>query len=210
MAEALATVGLVSAIVQFVDFSGKVVSRLREFSSTINELPKTFQAIQVQLPLLIDTLNRTQRQAKAGHISEATAAALTPLIDACSDEIKALQTVLDKNLPSPKSSSLQRGLLALASLSHDKDVKRIMAKLENHIRLLTFHHSASNSDELLLLRLSSQTNSTTPYQPRKPIFMMPFDRDDTFVGRQDILDNIRQKLNASRRRAVLSGIGGVG
>jgi len=160
--------------------------------------------------LLIDTLNRTQRQAKAGHVSETTAAALKPLIDACSDEIKALQTVLDKNLPSPKSSSLQRGLLALSSLTHDKDVKRIMAKLENHIRLLTFHQSASNSDELLILRLSSQTNSTPPHQSRKPIFMMPFDPDDTFVGRQDVLDNVRQKLNASRRRAVLSGIGGVG
>ena len=40
--------------------------------------------------------------------------------------------------------------------------------------------------------------------------MVPFDRDETFVGRKDILDNIDQKLNASRRRAVLSGIGGVG
>jgi hypothetical protein len=210
MAETLAIVGLVSAIVQFVDFGRKVVERLKEFSSDIHELPKTFQAIQVQLPLLIDTLSRTQQQANAGHVSEATAVALKPLIDACSDEIKILQTILDKNLPPHKSSSLQRGLLALMSLTHDKDVKRSITKLESHIRLLTFHQSTSNSDELLVLRLSSHANCTTPHQPLKPIFMVPFDRDETFVGRQDVLDSIHRKVNASKRRAVLSGIGGVG
>jgi hypothetical protein len=210
MAEALAIVGLVSAIVQFVDFGTKVVERLNEFGSAIQELPKTFQAIKVQLPLLIDALNRTQRQADAGCVSSATAVALKPLIDACLNEIKVLQTILDKTLPPQKSSSWQRRLLALRSLAHDKDVNRSITKLESHIRLLTFHQSTSNSDTLLILRVSPQAHSTTPHQPRKPIFMVPFDRDDTFVGRKDILDSIHRNVNASRRRAVLSGIGGVG
>ena len=55
MAEALAIVGLVSAIVQFVDFGGKIMERLNEFNSDIQEVPKTFQAVKVQLPLLINT-----------------------------------------------------------------------------------------------------------------------------------------------------------
>jgi hypothetical protein len=54
---------------------------------------------------------------------------------------------------------------------------------------------------------SPQTPNSTFHQPIKPIFMVPFDRDETFVGRQDILDNIHQKVNDSRRRAVLTGIG---
>jgi hypothetical protein len=211
MAETLAIIGLVSAIVQFVDFGGTVVERLNEFSSDIHELPKTFQAIKVQLPLLIDTLNRTQRQATAGHVNDATAVALKPLIDACLNEIKVLQIVLNKTVPPLKSSSWQRRLLALKSLTYDKDVDRSITKLESHIRLLTFHQSTSNSDELLILRISPQPHGTTSHQPRKPIFMVPFDRDETFVGRQDILGCIHQKLNAlRRRRAVLSGIGGVG
>jgi hypothetical protein len=210
MAEALAIVGLISAIVQFVDFGGKVVERLKEFSSEIDELPKTFQVIQVQLPLLIDSLSRTQRQAEARHVSETTAVALKPIIDACLEEIKVLQIILDKNLPPQKSSSLQRRLLALKSLTHDKDINRSITNLERYIQLLIFHQSTSHSDELLALRSSSHANNTTPHQPRKSIFMVPFDRDDTFVGRQDVLGCIRQKLGASRRRAVLSGIGGVG
>lgn len=67
MAEAVAIVGLVSAIVQFVGFGSKAVESLNEFSSDIHELLKTFQAIKVQSPLLVDTPKRTQRQATVGH-----------------------------------------------------------------------------------------------------------------------------------------------
>ena len=210
MAEALAIMGLVSSIVQLIDFGSRVVDRLNEFSFDVHDLPKTFQTIIVQLPLLIDVLNRTQRQADAGHVSDATAITRKPLIDACLNEIRALQTILDKTLPPQKSSSWQRRLLALKSLTHDKDVNRSIQKLESHIRLLTLDQSTSNSDELLMLKVSQQANSIAPHHPRKPVFMVPFDRDDIFVGRQDILDRIDQKLKASRRRAVLTGIGGVG
>jgi len=210
MAEALAILGLVSAIVQFIDFGAKIVERLDEFNSDVHEVPKTFQAIDVQLPLLIDTLHRTQQQASDGHISVRTATALKPLIDECCKEITALQAILDNTIPPKESSSWRRRLQALKSLAHDGDVERSVTRLESHIRMLAFHQSTSVTDELLKLRISLQTHNTIPHPSRKPVFMVPFDRDETFVGRKDILDNIDQKLNASRRRAVLSGIGGVG
>lgn len=37
----------------------------------------------------------------------------------------------------------------------------------------------------------------------------PFDRDPQFLGREDIIADIDQKLE-SKRRVALSGIGGVG
>jgi hypothetical protein len=209
MAEALAVVGLVSAIVQFVDFGGKLVERLNEFNSDTHEVPETFRTIKLQLPLLIDTLRRTQQQASAGHVSGETATTLKPLIDACFTEINALQARLDKTLPPHKSSSWQRRLLALKSLAHDKEVERSMVKLESHIRLLTFYQSTSNSDSSNKLLALQQTMAVSQ-QPRRSVFMVPFDRDETFVGREDILDSIDQRLNSPRRRAVLSGIGGVG
>lgn len=210
MAEALAILGLVSAIVQFVEFGAKIVERLNEFNSDVHEVPKTFQTIEVQLPLLIDTLHRTQQQASDGHISVRTATALKPLIEACCEEITALRIILDKTIPPKESSSWRRRLQALKSLAHDDDVERSITRLEGHIRILAFHQSTSVTDELLKLRVSLQTHNTIPPPSRKPVFMVPFDRDETFVGRKDILDSIDQKLNASRRRAVLSGIGGVG
>jgi hypothetical protein len=210
MAEALAILGLVSAIVQFVEFGTKVVERLNEFNSDVHEVPKTFQTIEVQLPLLIDTLHRTQQQASDGHISVRTATALKSLIEACCEEITALRIILDKTIPPKESSTWKRRLLALKSLAHDDDVERSITKLESHIRILAFHQSTSVTDELLKLRVSLQTHNTIPQPSHKPVFMVPFDRDETFVGRKDILDSIDRKLTTSRRRAVLSGIGGVG
>jgi hypothetical protein len=210
MAETLAIVGLVSAVVQLVDFGSKILERLNEFTSDVFEVPETIRAVKVQLPLLIDTLHRTQQQASDGFVSGETATTLKPLIDACCTEIRVLQIIFDKTLPLQTSSSWQRRLLALRSLAHEKDVERSIAKLESHIRGLAFHQSTSISDESVQLQVSLQIHNTTTHQPRKPIFMVPFDRDETFVGRIDILNSIDKKLNASRRRAILTGIGGVG
>ena len=60
MAEALAVVGLVSAIVQFIDFGTKVVGRLNDLRSKNNEIPLAFRDINVQLPLLIGDLKQTK------------------------------------------------------------------------------------------------------------------------------------------------------
>jgi hypothetical protein len=117
---------------------------------------------------LMDTLYRTQQQASASHVSVGTAVALKSLIDACSTEIKALQIILEKTLPPPKSSSWRRRLLVLKSLARDKDVERSIAKLEGHIRLLALYHQSTNSSDssnrLFALR---QAHDITSHQPHK-------------------------------------------
>jgi N-terminal domain on NACHT_NTPase and P-loop NTPases len=208
MADAHAALGLVSKIVQFIDFGIKIVQHLNEVNSEVDELPKTFQAAKVKLPIMIDMLHHTEQQISAGHVNLETATALKPLIDACLTEIEHLQTIVDKTLPPQKSPGWRRRLRALKSLSHDKDVDRSLTKLEGYMLLLTFHQSTKStkdSDSTLW-----EAEDATSQQPPKPVFMVPFDRDEAFVGRKDILDSIDQKLNASRRCAVLSGIGGVG
>lgn len=42
-----------------------------------------------------------------------------------------------------------------------------------------------------------------------PVFMVPFVRDEKFVGREDILYQIEKRLQ-TQRRVSLAGIGGVG
>jgi len=210
MAEALAVVGLVSTIVQFIDFGTKIVERLNELTSEVDGLPKTFQAVKVKLPILIDMLHHTEQQIFADHDNLETATAMKPLINACLTEIIHLQTIFDKALPPQKSPSWQRRLRALRNLSHDKDVDRSLTKLEGHMLLLIFHKSTKDSDPSNKFLTLWQAKDATSQQPPKPVFMVPFDRDETFVGRKDILDSIDQRLNSSRRCAVLSGIGGVG
>jgi hypothetical protein len=60
MAEALVVVGIVASIVQLVDFSTRVVSRLDEFYSVAKEVPKSFRHVKTELPLLATTLAQFQ------------------------------------------------------------------------------------------------------------------------------------------------------
>lgn len=108
MAEALAVVGLISAIVQFLDFSSKLVTRLNEFQSAVGDVPKTFQDIKTELPLLLDTLKRTREQFESGQISKATQEALIPVVDGCCAQVVLLDSTLIKTLPTPTESSWKR------------------------------------------------------------------------------------------------------
>lgn len=51
MAEAAATLGLVSTIIVIVDLATKLSSRLHDFYKSIGDAPKAFRDISIQLPL---------------------------------------------------------------------------------------------------------------------------------------------------------------
>ena len=82
-AEVIAAVGIAASFLQLIDFGAKVCSGLAEFSIEVEEVPKAFQHVSVQLPLVIDTLKRTQAQAETGHVNGATLRALLPVIKDC-------------------------------------------------------------------------------------------------------------------------------
>ena len=65
MAEALAIVGLVAAIVQFVSFGTEVIGRLNDFCANSKDVPPAFRDISVQLPLLVSNLKRTKEEVEA-------------------------------------------------------------------------------------------------------------------------------------------------
>jgi hypothetical protein len=50
---------------------------------------------------------------------------------------------------------------------------------------------------------------TLASEEAKACFLMPFDQDTQFIGREDIIASIDHKLKI-RRRVALAGIGGVG
>ena len=60
MAEAVAAIGLASSIVQLLAFGSKVAARLNEFKSDSQDLSGTLKTIKVQLPLILNTVKRTQ------------------------------------------------------------------------------------------------------------------------------------------------------
>src|SRR5271155_3642148 len=100
-----AIVGLVSAIAQSVDFGTKIVERLQDFHPSVNEVPKAFRDVKVELPLLLHTLKRTQAQAESGALSRETQEALLPVVEGYRSQVELLDSTLVKTLPKLGNSS---------------------------------------------------------------------------------------------------------
>jgi hypothetical protein len=145
MAEALAIVGLVSSIVQFVEFSSKVVHRLDEFHSGLDEDPKSFRDLKIELPLLVDALERTRRQAEDGCFSRSTQEAICCVVKGCQSQVEKLSDVLEETLPAKGDSSWRRGRKALASIGQEKKVQQLTMTFRNYIQTLTYHQATGSS-----------------------------------------------------------------
>ncbi|KAH0558819.1 hypothetical protein GP486_004539 [Trichoglossum hirsutum] len=197
MAE-ISVIRLVSSITQLVIFGSKVVSRLHEFQSSVNEVPKTFRDIMIQLPLVIDTLKQTERQADAGHVGEETAKALRPVVDECLSQIKLLEDILAKAMPAKEDSDWKRRFKALSSFAHDGDVQKITASLERYVQTLTYYQASQRFEPILEI------------PRRKTCFMVRFDQDPNFIGREDTIKEIGERFKMRQRRVAVAGIGGVG
>ncbi len=141
MAEAMAAVGIAANIVQLVDFGSKILLRLSEFQSTLEEVPVTFRHLKAELPLLLDTLRQTKAEIENGSIREETRIALLSVIEGCRVEIESLDALLTKTLPTPIDSWKTRSKKAISSLAQDAKVEKITSAIRIYIQALTHHHA---------------------------------------------------------------------
>ena len=207
MAEALAVVGIVSSIIQVVEFSTRVAERLNDFASTVGEVPRAFRHIQTELPLIIDSLRRIKNQAESGSVESATTTAVWPVLKDCQREITRLQNILDKTVPSVGDSSWERRKKAFLSLGKDKEVEEIADSLSRYVRVLTLHQALEGS----------KPDSQVPpkYELARPRYftLVPFDRNAHFVDREDVFKQIEDSFKVRKGRqpkAALFGLGGIG
>jgi hypothetical protein len=145
MGEALAVVGVVSSIVQLVDFGSRVLKRLHEYQTTLGEIPEAFRAIKTELPILLNTLDQTKSAAENDVLKQETKLALLPVIDACLNNVKELENIINKNLPVTSDSWGKRSRKAVSSFRQDAKIKKITVDIQRQIRTLTFHHAATAS-----------------------------------------------------------------
>ena len=145
MAEALAVVGVVASIVQLIDFGSKVLLRLNEFQSNAREIPKTFQHVKAELPVLLDTLEQTKTAIETGSIRDETKKALLPAIDGCRTQIESLDILIMKVLPLAGDSWRERSRKVISSLRQDAKVRKIRSDLQGYIQTLTYYHAAASS-----------------------------------------------------------------
>ncbi|KAH7118875.1 hypothetical protein B0J11DRAFT_582674 [Dendryphion nanum] len=145
MAEVLVIVGVVASIVQLVDFSTRVARRIEEFHSHTGEIPKSFQSIKAELPLLSNTLQQLKDAIDAGMVADGTKQALLPVIEGCREQVTQLDAILAKTLPEVNDSWRERSKKAIKSLNKDAKVESIAKILRNYIGILTFYYASASS-----------------------------------------------------------------
>jgi len=216
MAEALAVIAIIANFVALVDMGNKVVTRLHEYGDTSRRLPKVFQGIVVDLPLVLDTVNRSVAQARSGTVSPATLEKLQPIVDRCKSLIEDLDVILSKLLPNKDDSLWRRGKKTVWSLAQEKDVKDIALEIQKLVWTLTYYQSATGpiSNEQLPIGpevASTTANHTSQASTHIRSTQLSY-RREAFIGREEILASLARSLCLPDQhcRAVLSGLGGIG
>jgi hypothetical protein len=214
MAEAIAVISFVSAVWSLADFGMGVVKRLNEFKTNVHDLPQTFLHISDQLPLLIDTVNRLHDQAKDGHLSPQTEKALGPVVEGVHAQLTQLDSVLVKVLPSAKASTWEKGLKVVRSLKAQKTVDNFASVIDRYVSNLTAYQTTQNGDLIktlinLIERMNSPQLQGVQVAPPRKLFMVRYQTDEDFIGREEIMEEIRRRFGRKNRVAI-AGIGGVG
>ena len=196
MAEALAIVGLVSSIIRFEDFSTKVIERLDDFQSIVDEIPQSLRDLKTLLLILRDTLGRMKAESERGLTGMDTQNAILEVVKYCGLEVQRLDDILVKTLPKPGESGRKRKIKAFSSVGQEKDVQKIIDQIQRYLISLIHHHTTLHT---LIL----------PTRIKPPLFTVPFAQDPSFTGRQDEIDQIDKHFQ-THQRVALAGLGGVG
>ena len=145
MAEALAVISVVANIIQLVDFSSKVLRRLDEFRTGLEEIPKSFRHFSAELPVLKFTLQQIGEAIEAGSVKDKMEQALIPAIEGCKEQIQLLDALLAKVLPEATDSRFRRNAKAVLSFKQEAKVESITKILQGYVVTLTFYYAAISS-----------------------------------------------------------------
>ncbi|KAM3087363.1 hypothetical protein ACMFMG_001460 [Clarireedia jacksonii] len=129
----LTAIGLASAVVQFVDFGIRVAKRLDEFSNlNSSQVPKSLQAISIQLPLLVNSLGKIKTDSQIKDLDFDTKCILRGVVAGCMIQIERVEEIINKIAAVP-GNSLKVKLKKVFMW----DIER---NLHTYVSVLILHH----------------------------------------------------------------------
>lgn len=201
----ITAVGLASAIVTFVDIGTKIASRMKEMSEA-GDIPEVFRDLRARLPLVMSTIVSTQHGLDS--LSPEAEQAFKEVVRQCFAQVNQLDEILKKVAVSKGDSRLKKAVKAGFSMVEEGRVQRIATALRDNVQLLTF----LNVTPAEKVRPQPERRPSEPlpsYTSATGLFLVPFSRDEHFVGRKDEIQSIESSFKFQKRVAI-SGIGGVG
>ena len=215
-AEALAVVAIIANILQFVDFTGKAISRVKEYGEDAQDIPKTFRDIQTGLPLVVHTLSEIQTRVSDGQVPEESCKALKGVLGDCKAKLAELKIIFEKVLPQDGASKGKRVWKGLVSLWQDKKVEELSQALWRSLQSLTLFHvvAAPTTRDIQALIENTAKMDLNPSSGSavQRYFTVPTLSSKEFVGREETMADLVSKLclPGTHCRVAVVGLGGVG
>ena len=208
----ITALGVASAVVGFLEIGAQIAKRLEELSK-VGDVPLVFRDVRTRLPLVLSIVSSIQ----ANHelLAPDAQEAFESVVAGCYDQIKQVEKTLQRVTVAHGDSRWRKGLRAAFSLVEESRIQKVSGALRDNIELLSmFKVAPSEKSEKLGPRRPSTAGlsiRTVPpsYTDAVGIFMVPFIRDERFIGRGDALKEI-EALFAERGRVSVAGVGGVG
>ena len=201
----LTAIGLASAIVSFIDIATKIAGRMKELSEA-GDIPEVFHDIRTRLPLLLGIVESSRHGIE--NLSREAESALEAIVRQCFEQASQLDGILKRIVVSKGDSRLKKTVKAGISLIEEGRVQRIATALRDNVQLLIFLNVTPA--EKGKPRAERRPSEALPsYNSATGLFLVPFSRDEHFVGRESSLRSIDLAFETQNRVAI-SGIGGVG
>lgn len=201
----ITAIGLASAIVTFVDIGTKIAKRMKEMSEA-GDIPEVFSDIRKRLPLIISVIGSMQHG--SDQLTPETETAYVEVVKRCYEQVNQLDEILKRIIISKGDSRLKKMVRAGVSLLEEQRIHRIATALKDNMELLTLLNTRPGQEE----RPKAQrwpTEAPPSYKSTSWVFLIPFSRDEHFIGREKSLESIASCFQ-SQGRVAISGIGGVG
>ena len=204
--------GVASAVVTFLEVGAQILKRLEELSK-IGDVPIAFNDIRTRLPLLLSIV--TSIQSNHEPLTSDAQDPFEKVVAGCYKHIEDVERILQKVTVAHGDTRWRKAVRAASSLAEESRIHRLAAALRDDIGLLSMLNVSplEKSEKKGQRRPSASGLSvrTIPpsYSDAVGIFMVPFVRDERFIGRDTVIKEF-DELFAQQGRISIAGVGGVG
>ncbi len=204
--EPLSAIALASAVAQFIDVGFKIGKRLAEYNKALpNEVPRSLQSINMQLPLLINSLQRVKNDIEVNKFDLDTRCILKGVISGCAILVEEIETILNKVAKQQGESLGSKLKKSFASFKHDEKILSIDKSLQTYINILILHHVIDAED--VPQGLSEDVDY---YEVKEKRAVNYVDRDDLIEKLDRLFYDAARGLSKTPKVVVMIGPKGAG
>lgn len=153
--EPLSILAVLGSVQAFVELGVKVARILKDYSDKAEEIPRSFQIINVQLPLLIDVLTRLDGERDVKAMSQSAREALVRVVTDCKGLCTKIESLIERTVRrNSENSPYNLARKAIWQLKDEEKVKSLETSLHSYIALITLHVTVKRDVDVAAPQLS--------------------------------------------------------